>query len=290
MDPLHLIVNDHANIVSLCRDVLRTTPNGDARSRERLFSQLNDELRWHIEAEEDSLYEALEDHDRTKQLIDELEDEHEQIEEELGRLAAARYKGSREWTQRFEDFSYLLDRHFHREEHELLPLAREILDPEQARELLHEFAEEKAEEIREARQGLWGSLPTGVLVGALAGAAAGAVAFTLWRRGSLDDLMVRPPVRRYLSALPGVGRITDRFRGTGRTLRGHEAEILRDIAQRTRCLVHDVSSRLQLPIGRTYAIVAALERQGLVRSTYGQGPGRERTVAITPQGREAAKG
>jgi hypothetical protein len=75
MDPLHLIVNDHANIVSLCRDVLRATPGGDARSRERLFSQLNDELRWHIEAEEDSLYEVLEEHERAKRLIDELDDE-----------------------------------------------------------------------------------------------------------------------------------------------------------------------------------------------------------------------
>ena len=30
----------------------------------------------------------------------ELEDEREEIEEELGRLAGARYKGSREWTRR----------------------------------------------------------------------------------------------------------------------------------------------------------------------------------------------
>ncbi|MXQ14668.1 hemerythrin domain-containing protein [Microvirga makkahensis] len=289
MDPLHLIINDHANIVSLCRDVLRSMPNGDAKSRERLFSQLYDELRWHMEAEEDSLYEALEDDHRAKRLIDELEDEHEEIEEELGRLTGARYKGSREWTQRFEDFSYLLDRHFHREEHELLPLAREILDPEQARDLLHEFAEEKAEEIREARQGLWGNLPTGALVGALAGAVAGAVAFTMWRRGSPRDLMVRPPVRRYLAALPGVGRIAGRFRGNGRTVRGHEVDVLRDVAERTRCPVHDVSSRLQLPIGRTYAIVAALERQGLVRSAHAQGPGRERVVAITTRGREVAQ-
>jgi hemerythrin-like domain-containing protein len=290
MDPLHLIVNDHANIVSLCRDVLRATPGGDARSRERLFSHLNDELRWHIEAEEDSLYEALEEHERAKRLIDELEDEHEEIEAELGRLSSARYKGSREWTQRFEDFSYLLDRHFHREERELLPLVRDILDPEQTRELLHEFAEEKAEEIREARQGLWGNLPTGALVGALAGAAAGAAAFTMWRRGSFGDLMVRPSVRRYLSALPGVSRITDHFRSNGRTLRGPEADVLKDVAQRTRCPVHDVSSRLRLPIGRTYAIVAALERQGLVRSAYEQGPGRERVVAITARGHQAAQG
>jgi hypothetical protein len=290
MDALHLIVNDHANIVSLCRDLLRSTPDGGARNRERLFSQLVHELRWHMEAEEDSLYEALEDHDRVRRLIDELEDEHEEIEEELGRLAGARHKGSREWTQRFEDFSYLLDRHFHREEHELLPLAREIIDPEEARELLNEFVEEKAEEIRESRQGLRDNLPTRALVGALVGAAAGAIAFTAWRRGSLGDLMVRPSVRRYLSGLPALSRITDRFRSGGRTLRGHEVDVLRDIAGRTRCPVHDVSSRLRLPIGRTYAIVAALERRGLVRSAYQQGAGRERTVAITTQGRQAVQG
>ncbi|WP_230530435.1 hemerythrin domain-containing protein [Microvirga roseola] len=287
MDPWHLIANDHVNIVSLCRDILRA-PDG-VRSRERLFNQLSDQLRWHMEAEDDSLYDALEDDDRTKRLIDELEDEHEEIEEELGRLAGVRHKGSHEWTQRFEDFSYLLDQHFYREEHELLPLAQQIIGPEDAQDLLHDFAEEKIEEIRESRPGLLGAVPTGLIVVALPGAAVGVVAFTAWRRGSLNDLMVRPPVRRYLSRAPMLNRVTDFFRSGDRGSRRHETDVLKDIAKRTRCPVHDVSSRLQLPIGRTYAIVANLERQGLVRSGYGEGGSHEKMVAITTRGREAVQ-
>jgi DNA-binding MarR family transcriptional regulator len=64
--------------------------------------------------------------------------------------------------------------------------------------------------------------------------------------------------------------------------------VLRDIAQRTRTSAQDISSRLRLPIGTTYAVVADLERQGLVRSTRQQGPVRERNVAITTRGREEA--
>lgn len=158
MEPWHLIANDHANIASLCSDILRTTPGAGAISRERLFDELDGELRRHLEAEQDSLYEALEDHARTERLIDELEDEHDEIAERLGRLARARDKGGRQWTQEFEDFSYLLDRHFHREEHQLLPVAREILDAGQIRTLRHEFAEEKIEALRQAREGLWGGI------------------------------------------------------------------------------------------------------------------------------------
>jgi hemerythrin-like domain-containing protein/DNA-binding MarR family transcriptional regulator len=291
MDPWHLIANDHANIVSLCSDILRAMPGASATSRERLFDELEGELRRHLEAEEDSLYEALEDHPRTKRLINELEDEHDKIAGRLSRLAHALDKGRREWSQEFEDFSYLLDRHFHREERELLPLAREILDAGQIQKLRHDFAEEKIEELRKARHGLWGGVPTGMLVGALVGAAAGAVVFTAWRKGTLGDLMVRPPVRRYLSKLPVVNRFAD-YLGLGtRAMSGHELDVLQDIAERTRCPVQDVSARLRLPIGRTYAIVATLERQGFVRSGYEQEGGRERMMAaITPRGHEAMRG
>ena len=51
MDLWQLIVNDHANIADLCAEIPRALPDGDVRSRERLFSDLDSELRRHLDLE-----------------------------------------------------------------------------------------------------------------------------------------------------------------------------------------------------------------------------------------------
>jgi hypothetical protein len=287
MDLWQLIANDHANIADLCGEIPRAFPDGGVRSRERLFSELDTELRRHLEAEEESLYDALEDHDRAEHLVAELEHEHEEIERRLGELARMRDKGSQDWTQRFRDLAGLIEGHFHREEHELLPLAREILDEEEVRELRHEYVEENIEALR-ARHSGWDVPSSGLLLGALVGAAAGALAFAAWRGGAFSRLAARSPKELLLSRSPVLNRLGGLIGHTGRGLRQNEADVLRDIAQRTRTPIQDISSRLRLPIGTTYAVVADLERQGLVRSIRHQGPVRERIVAITTRGREEA--
>jgi DNA-binding MarR family transcriptional regulator len=287
MDLWQLITNDHANIADLCGEIPRTFPGGGVRSRERLFSELDAELRRHLKAEEESLYDSLEDRDRAEHLVAELEHEHEEIERQLGELARVRDKGSLDWTQSFRDLAALIEGHFHREEHELLPLAREILDEEEVRELRHEYVEENTEALR-ARHSGWDMTSSGLVLGALAGAAVGALAFAAWRSGALRDLTARSPTQLLLSRAPVLDQISRRF-GRGQTTTSqYRAEVLRDIAQRTRTSAQDISSRLRLPIGTTYAVVADLERQGLVRSTRQQGPVRERIVAITTRGRQEA--
>jgi hemerythrin superfamily protein len=150
MDLWQMIANDHANIADLCGEIPRAFPDG-VRSRERLFSELDTVLRRHLEAEEESLYDALEDHDRAERLVAELEHEHEEIERLLSELARMRDKGTQDWTHRFRDLAALVEGHFHREEQELLPLAREILDEEELRELRHEYVEENIEALRARR-------------------------------------------------------------------------------------------------------------------------------------------
>ncbi len=287
MDIWQLITNDHANIADLCGDIPRATSGGGLRSRDRLFNELDSELRRHIEAEEESLYDALEDHNRAEHLIDELEDEHEEIKRQLSQLSRFRDKGTQEWTLKFRDLAALIEKHFHREEHELLPLAREILSEEEIQDLRHEFVEEKIEALRTARR--WREVPSsGLLLGALVGAAAGALAFAAWRSGAMSSLTERSPGQLLLSRAPVLNWISGGTSPDRRAVRRLASDVLRDIAQRTRVSVNDISSRLRLPIGTTYAVVAELERQGLVRSMRQQGPARERVVAITTRGREEA--
>jgi DNA-binding MarR family transcriptional regulator len=69
----------------------------------------------------------------------------------------------------------------------------------------------------------------------------------------------------------------------------HGPAVLRDIAERNSCPVQDVSSRLSLPIGTVFGVVAELERRGLVRvSNAGDGQ-HKRIVAVTTLGREEAR-
>jgi hypothetical protein len=60
MDLGQLITNDHANITDLGSAILRGLASGVVRSRERLFGELDGAIRRHMEAEEESLYDALE--------------------------------------------------------------------------------------------------------------------------------------------------------------------------------------------------------------------------------------
>ena len=96
MDIWRLITNDHANITNLGRAILRGPGSGVVRSRDRLFDELDGELRRHMEAEENSFYEAFEDHERTRGLIGDLEDEHEAIEGQLTDLGRVRNKNTQE--------------------------------------------------------------------------------------------------------------------------------------------------------------------------------------------------
>jgi hemerythrin-like domain-containing protein len=149
-----LLKNDHANITTLGHTVLRATDTGAVRNRERLVSELQAELEAHFEAEEDSLFKALADDHQVRDLVASLKTEHQRIEEELTRLAKVKSKNTVAWTSSFEDFTYLVDSHFHVEEHELFPQAEALLASDEAVKAMRDFIDEKGDEIRERRRNL----------------------------------------------------------------------------------------------------------------------------------------
>ena len=61
--------------------------------------------------------------------------------------------------------------------------------------------------------------------------------------------------------------------------------VLTEVARHPSCRVQDVSSRLSLPLGTTFAIMAQLEKEGLVRLSQDTIQSN-RIVAITARGRE----
>ena len=196
MDLGQMIVNDHVNITELYRDTLRAIGQGGARSRDRLVAQLDGEIRSHFEAVEESLYEALEGEGRTRRLVEELSAEQKEIKRQLKALARSGNKDGRDWTMRFEDLTYLIDQYLHREARELLPAARELLHPDEMRQVREEFVEEKLEALRDGRgRRGWGVSPRALVLGGLAGVAAIALA-AAWRDGGFDRARAARAVRR----------------------------------------------------------------------------------------------
>jgi hemerythrin-like domain-containing protein len=142
-----MLENDHADIALVGQAVLRASRHGAARIRERLASEMADDIEAHFEAEEDGLFDALKKKEQLRALVARLKAEHEEIEEELDCLTRSAKKNSVEWTSRFEDFSALLGRHFHREERELFLQAEFLLTGQELQEAMHDYLKRKTEEI-----------------------------------------------------------------------------------------------------------------------------------------------
>jgi DNA-binding MarR family transcriptional regulator len=64
--------------------------------------------------------------------------------------------------------------------------------------------------------------------------------------------------------------------------------VLTEVSRHPSCRVQDVSSRLSLPLGTTFSIMAQLEKAGLVRLSQDTILSN-RIVAITAKGREELK-
>jgi hemerythrin-like domain-containing protein len=151
-----LLENDHADIAVVGKAILRASGQEAARSRERLVSEMADDIEAHFEAEEDGLFDALDKKEQLRALVASLKAEHGEIEEVLGRLTRTAKKNTVEWTSRFEDFSALLGRHFHREERELFLQAEALLTGQELQEAMHDYIKKKTEEVwnRHRRFGL----------------------------------------------------------------------------------------------------------------------------------------
>jgi iron-sulfur cluster repair protein YtfE (RIC family) len=123
---LSTLLNSHVDITSLGHTILFASAIGALGSREQLTLDLQSEIKEHFKSQ-DSLFDALKDKDQVRELISNLQSEHEDIEDELSRLAGSREKSTVEWTSGFEDFILLLDQHFQCEERELLPQVESLL-------------------------------------------------------------------------------------------------------------------------------------------------------------------
>jgi hemerythrin superfamily protein len=124
-------------------DLLQRAQRAGASEREDLLEQAMQELISHSEAESETFYAALRDHDETRDLVDEAESEHQQVAVLLDGIDhAADDDGAVQ--NRIQELIEAVEHHVQEEERELFARARSVLDEDQARELAERFREIKA--------------------------------------------------------------------------------------------------------------------------------------------------
>lgn len=187
MDIWQLIERDYANINHLIREIPNALNGpGVVRNRERLLSDLLDELHTYAVAMGYSLLNPLYFHDEAKNLVDQINQEHRIFIGKLKELLVYGKNNPQGWLNSFEDATYLLDQSLHRHRNELLPMARRLLSPQEISAAAPMFIRAKSQALRAGGRGKQASAGSSefFLVAAVSMAVMG-VALLAWRFGLL---------------------------------------------------------------------------------------------------------
>ena len=132
-----LLKQDHRKTKELIGEIEATT-DGAEKTRERLFSQVRDDLKIHTEFENHEFYPAVRKGAGATQLIDEGIKEHEQVEaliKELDRES----KTSQEWMSKLKKLEQMVEHHVREEEGEIFKKAREAISDDDARRMGEDY-------------------------------------------------------------------------------------------------------------------------------------------------------
>lgn len=132
---------EHGEISALLHQVARTN-DGDLDTRRRLFPKIERELHAHTEGEKAELYSLLEQHERTRALAQHSLDEHQEIDRLLEVLKGTDY-GAPNWIGSFKTLMDAVDNHIREEEERLFPLAKEVIDGDEAKQIERRYLDQR---------------------------------------------------------------------------------------------------------------------------------------------------
>jgi iron-sulfur cluster repair protein YtfE (RIC family) len=141
MDLYQLLKQDHQKAKRLFEQ-LSDTSDRAVKSRERLFTQLKQELELHTEVEEQHFYPALRDQEETRDLVEEALEEHSEVKEMLEELDSAD-KEDDGWVEQLAELQENVEHHVQEEETQLFPRAQKVLKKEEADKIAAAIEKEK---------------------------------------------------------------------------------------------------------------------------------------------------
>jgi Hemerythrin HHE cation binding domain len=143
VDPFELLKKDHKKVSGLLKQ-LDKTEEGDALTREQLFSQLKNELDTHTQIEETIFYPALEEHEETKEIILEAYEEHNAVKTLLKELEETD-KSDETWGAKLTVLKENVEHHVEEEEGEMFSKGKEALDKDEIESLGDRINDAKGE-------------------------------------------------------------------------------------------------------------------------------------------------
>jgi hypothetical protein len=148
MDALKLLKEDHDKVKGMM-DELEASTERAVKTRQELFAKVRQELEVHEAIEEEILYPALKEHERTKELALEAYEEHhvvDMIMEEIEQIPV----DDEQWSAKLTVMKENLEHHIEEEEEEMFDQIRQVFDDEELAELGERMQVRKEELLEEA--------------------------------------------------------------------------------------------------------------------------------------------
>jgi hemerythrin superfamily protein len=148
-----MLKSDHATVKRLLRELSETSDRA-VKQRETLVSQIERELKTHAQIEEEVFYPAYQAGAKgteAEDLFYEATEEHHVVDIVLPALKSANPK-SHEFKAKAKVLKDLLEHHIKEEETEMFPVARQLFDEDQLREL-----GDMMQERRDTIEAMWNS-------------------------------------------------------------------------------------------------------------------------------------
>ena len=145
MDAFKMLEEDHEKVKKLLSEADDTTERG-VKTRQELFAKIKQELLVHERLEEELLYPALKEHDKTKEVSLEGYEEHHVVNEIMAELEETPVDDEK-WAAKFSVMKENIEHHIEEEEDEMFKKGRQVLDKEQI-EALGDRMEARKKELQ----------------------------------------------------------------------------------------------------------------------------------------------
>ena len=146
---IDLIKQDHEKTRSQFEKIM-SSGKKEVSGRQKLFTQLEEELQVHMEGEERFFYPALEQHEEARDKTLEAYEEHQVAKTMLGTFKSLAVDDER-WRAKLNVLHEVVEHHLQEEEKEIFKLARKALDKNQMQEMAVQFQRHKREGRKPSR-------------------------------------------------------------------------------------------------------------------------------------------
>ena len=142
----HHLAGEHGEVSAMMQRLAASSR--DSQARREVFAEMCRNLLAHAHGEEEVFYPGLKAFPEVEPLVARCLEDHARVEQHIEQLAAMD-PATAEWEALFDTLKSAVEDHVAREEQELFPKAKDLLDAERAREMESQY--ESIEEREKAR-------------------------------------------------------------------------------------------------------------------------------------------